>query len=149
MRLLVASIAMAGISVAAHRVAADAPTGRYDPVSMGPGTVFDTMTGLTWQQEVDGSNYTFAAATAFCTSPSLPGMGWRLPTMKELQTLVDERAPSPVIDPIFPTTPAQFFWTSSSDSTDATKVWIVDFMQGGTASQPVSTSKNTFVRCVR
>jgi hypothetical protein len=137
---------MAGVSVAAHHVAADAPPGRYDN-SMGPGTVYDNATGLTWQANAGVATYDWNGATAFCRAPSLPGMGWRLPSMKELQTIVDESRLSPTIDPVyFPNTPAAFFWTSSPDVTDATQAWVVDFKFGGTAGEKVATPY--YVRCV-
>ncbi len=63
---------------------AQTPAGRY---AIASGVVTDTQTGLEWQQTDDGNSYTFAAAPGRCTSL---GAGWRVPSMKELQTIVDE-----------------------------------------------------------
>src|SRR5437868_4121788 len=65
---------------------ADAPPGRY---VISNGTVYDTKTKLQWQQSAASSMYTFAAAKAFCSG------NWRLPTVKELLTIVDDSRVSP------------------------------------------------------
>ena len=67
---------------------ATAPSGRY---TITAGTVYDTKTKLTWQQPGPSATYTWAAAKTYCAGlgSSLGGTGWRLPTIKELQTIVD------------------------------------------------------------
>jgi hypothetical protein len=95
---------------------ADAPVGRY--VSQN-GTVFDTETGLTWQRTDTSNTYEWAAAQSYCSSLNLQGGGWRLPNMKEIQTLVDESqlsltGESPCIDPIFLSEPGPDLWTWTS-----------------------------------
>src|SRR5262245_59198244 len=83
-------VTFAGVSAAVHRVAADAPAARYN-ASMGKGTVYDTKTTLTWQQApTAAADWKSASSSCTMPAPTLPGTGWRLPTMKELQTLVDE-----------------------------------------------------------
>jgi hypothetical protein len=80
---------------------ADAPKGHYaNPVG---GTVLDNLTKLTWQQTApttggsDGNgNYTWANAKAYCAALPLNGLtGWRLPTAKELASILDLTTPSP------------------------------------------------------
>jgi hypothetical protein len=144
----VAVIALAGISVLAHRVAADAPAGRYDNRS-GPGTVYDKATKLAWEGSVVVTTYDWSGADAYCRGSSLPGTGWRLPSMKELQTILDESEMGPAVDQnYFPSTPSGLFWTSSMDATSAAKAWVVDFNVGGTASSDLTTTM-AYVRCVR
>ena len=63
---------------------ANAPAGRYTTSS---GTVYDTKTKLTWQQAVAPGTYAWAGAKAYCAGLNLGGTGWRLPTIKELQTI--------------------------------------------------------------
>jgi hypothetical protein len=54
----------------------------------GDGTVDDLVTGLTWQQE-PGEKMTYAQAVAGAASFSLAGHSdWRLPTIKELYSLI-------------------------------------------------------------
>ena len=55
------------------------------------GTVKDSDTGLTWKQSSEPDRYTFDAAQAQCEGLSFAGHDdWRVPSMTELQTLVDE-----------------------------------------------------------
>jgi hypothetical protein len=67
---------------------------------------------------------------------------WRIPTIAELQTIVDTSvagcsAPpfaTPCIDPIFgPTTPF-LYWSSSSIANDPADAWVVFFLDGNLAS---------------
>jgi hypothetical protein len=75
---------------------ASAPAGRYTATA---GQVTDARTGLTWQQTASSSNGGDAAA--YCAALDLNGTGWRLPTIKELLTIVDDTRAKPAIDPIF------------------------------------------------
>jgi formylglycine-generating enzyme required for sulfatase activity len=124
---------------------ATAPAGRYTTTG---GTVFDTKTKLTWQQTAPAATYTWAAATHYCQSLSLAGTGWRLPTSKELQTIVDYSQSIPSIDPTaFPATPAEYFWSSSPLADSPANAWYVNFSYGDTDHNPVAVAN--FVRCVR
>ena len=67
---------------------ADAPAGRF---AKSTGIVTDTKTGLTWQQPASSATYTSDAAYTYCAGL---GTGWRVPTAKELLTLVGLTPPS-------------------------------------------------------
>ena len=57
--------------------------------------------------------------------------GWRLPTVGELHTLVDETQSNPAIDPgAFPDTPPEWFWTASQANSRITHAWLVHFGEG-------------------
>src|SRR5258706_11285535 len=71
-----------------------APAVRY---RIANSTVYDTQTKLTWQQAIPKSLYAWADAKTYCSALSLDGSGWRLPSINELQTLVDEST-NPAID---------------------------------------------------
>jgi hypothetical protein len=124
---------------------ADAPPGRYTIQSA---TVYDTKTKLTWQQDVAPSTYTWSAAQSYCTGLNLNGTGWRLPSVKELLTVVDETRTSPAIDSAaFPNTPVAAFWTSSPLAGDPSSAWYVSFGYGNTGTAAVTSTNQ--VRCVR
>jgi len=111
------------------------------------GTVYDTQTNLTWQQAFPIQRYAWADATAYCADLALDGAGWRLPSINELQTLVDDSV-NPSIDGVaFPMTPSEYFWSSSAVVDDASRAWTTFFTNGSTYSFAVSAAKN--VRCVR
>jgi Protein of unknown function (DUF1566) len=121
-----------------------APAERYTIAS---GSVYDTQTKLTWQQPIPSSRYSWADAQSYCAALELDGGGWRLPSINELQTLVDE-ARNPSIDAAaFPMTPSEYFWASSAVIDDASRAWTAFFTNGSTYSFAVTAAKN--VRCVR
>ena len=74
--------------------AVDTSAGRYD-LSV-TGTARDVKTGLTWQRvaPTTGRRKLADAKTYCATGTGLSGTGWRLPTVKELLTLVDFTKPS-------------------------------------------------------
>ncbi len=126
---------------------ADTPPGRYTAQN---GTVLDTKTKLTWQQDVAPGLLDWVTAKSYCFSLSLSGGGWRLPSMKELLTLVDETRKNPALDPqFFPGTMwMHYFWSSSSYAfSPANSAWNVSFSDGITATN--SKSLQQYVRCVR
>jgi hypothetical protein len=124
---------------------AGAPAGRY---TVGADTVVDTVTTLTWQRNVQAATYyNWADAATYCGALSLSGTGWRLPTMKELQSLVDFDTYSPAIDGVaFPATPSSSFW--SSTMFNPTYAWAIDFNDGST-SHVTDVAYGCNVRCVR
>lgn len=139
-----AAVAMAvGLAASAR---ANAPVGRYQ---ISNGTVYDTRTKLTWQQAVQGispAKITWANAKTYCATLSLAGMvGWRLPTIKELLSIVDQSLRGPSIDPnAFPSTPSGYFMSSSVDSYGS--VLLLHFATGLLGS---GGEDNAVFRCVR
>ena len=101
------------------------------------GEISDAATGLTWEQATNALRWN--DATTPCPD------GWRLPSLTELQTIVDDRTKCPTIDPIFAGTPASFFWTASSSPEGH---WYVDFALGGIHG-PADSNQMYQVRCVR
>jgi hypothetical protein len=128
--------------------AAQILAGRY---TMTGGTVHDTKTKLTWQQPVPTTTYAWADAKTYCASTAvssaLGGAGWRLPTYKELLTIVDSSQSSgPMIDRnAFPGTPSSDFWSATPLAGLPSSAWRVDFDYGSTDTNDVPG----YVRCVR
>ncbi len=123
---------------------ADAPAGHF---SIDDEVVEDTATKLVWQRRAPDSTYTQSQATTYCRALSLDGGGWRVPTIKELHTLVDEGLANPAVDAeAFPDTPSASFWTSTALSGFAF-VWSVNFLDGTDTWAPGENMQR--VRCVR
>ena len=123
---------------------ANAPDGRYTTAN---GTVYDTRTKLTWQQAVP-TTAMWGNAKTYCSDLSLSGTGWRLPTVKELQTIVDQSRTNPSIDPnAFPSTGPEGFWSSSPCAGLPGSAWIVSFDLGKSACK--DGGYNFWLRCVR
>ena len=140
----VAAVAVIVVALTAS-ADANAPAGRYTTAN---GTVYDTKTKLTWQEAVPTGTYTWANAKAYCAGLSLNGTGWRLPTIKELQTIVDDSQANPSIDTTaFLSTPVDWFWSSSPLAGSSSFAWGVDFTYGVTSYNGVSDYHD--VRCVR
>ena len=107
------------------------------------GEIMDLATQLTWQQPPAPQPRAWADAKTYCAGL---GGSWRLPSMTELQTLVDDRQSPATIDPqAFPNTPAGVFWTSSPVAADI-YAWAVDFSSGNTTNPDLSAANQ--VRCV-
>src|SRR6185503_4602805 len=72
-----------------------APPNQYTATS---GEVTDNYTGLVWQQGYSAATMTFAEAGPYCSSLALNGHVWRLPSIRELATLVYEAQVAPAIN---------------------------------------------------
>jgi hypothetical protein len=119
---------------------------RYDLTLAG--TALDQSTRLTWQRAASVERVTWDVANAACAALDLQGKGWRLPNMKELQTLVDESRASPTIDAdAFPDTPAEGFWAATPLVGSSAAFWFVSFDEG-IAYNALRTHPYRY-RCVR
>ncbi len=100
-------------------------------VNNGDGTVTDTVRGLMWQQETPDNTMTWAQALSYCENLSLAGhTDWRLPTRKELRTLVDYSKYYSTINTTFFDTVPSFYWSSTTSAHSPRYVWGVCFNQG-------------------
>ncbi len=131
---------------------AGAPAGRYTAANE---TVYDNATHLTWQRATLGTYTWGSASTAgtaqnYCATLAVAGGGWRLPSRKELSTIVDFTAASgtATIDPTaFPNTPATFFWAASPVWDALGNARGVDFSNGSSYGNGENIAYS--VRCVR
>jgi uncharacterized protein DUF1566 len=119
--------------------------------------VLDLATGLRWQRTAAPKPLPFRAAATYCGQLKLGARQgekkankntWRVPTLVELLTLIDEGATAPMIDrAAFPDTPPEPFWTSSTFANGAELAWYVRFDQGaGLYGRLIEAFR---VRCVR
>ncbi|MCX5904108.1 MAG: DUF1566 domain-containing protein [Proteobacteria bacterium] len=118
---------------------------------IGNGVVRDNVTGLEWQQTTAPGTYTWQQALDYCNSLSLGGKDdWRLPTIKELSTLVDSSIPytGPTINTTyFPGTAASYYWSSTTYAANTTYAMTVYFNYGYVGNHVKSGS--SYVRAVR
>ncbi|MGD9974382.1 MAG: DUF1566 domain-containing protein [Desulfatirhabdiaceae bacterium] len=75
---------------------------------------------------------------------------WRLPTIKELGTIVNDGIPYPgptINTGYFPNTAASWYWSSTTDAYGTPSAWLVHFSYG--AGSSYYKSDNNYVRAVR
>ncbi len=126
-------------------------------VASGAGEVRDVETGLMWAQVSNNTLMTQTAATAYCVGLGLNGHTWRLPSVNELATLVDDNPNinkvSPAIDQcVFADTSPNTYYMSSSAS--GTMPWGLNYEDGfDFDTQPAlpgpTGTPEGFVKCVR
>lgn len=118
----------------------------------------DNITGLVWEVKTSdggirdvGKTYTWAnAATYPGTVNGLALCGytdWRLPTVRELVSLIDSATNNPAIDRVyFPNTASATYWSSVTYAADASFAWYVRFSDGFIGSNRGSTIAVRLVR---
>jgi hypothetical protein len=159
-RVFLASVVVGAIDLASP-ANANAPAGQYDFFNQYSVFIHDVRTDLVWQRGYAGM-LMFDEAGAYCQSLSLApyGSGWRVPSYKELLTLVDEhphievRGGVPeqkaIDENAFYGTPTDAsFWTSSryaGPSPQQTEAYAVLFSDG--IGGLVAVTNGFYVRCV-
>jgi formylglycine-generating enzyme required for sulfatase activity len=135
-----------------------APPNQYTTISTDE--VEDNYTGLIWQRAGDASGLiTWDAAVAYCDGLTIGGAKWRLPSVRELSTLVDEAQVGPAINrTAFPNTKFgarsnNWYWASHHQRGSTTVSWGLNFDDGFTGFNSASAAWNTFgpsyAKCVR
>ncbi len=137
------------------------------------GTISDTITGLIWQQVAstteqtackiyDTNSFTdtdcndwnvwddcnWCAAKSYCAGLNLWWYtDWRLPNLKELQSIVDLSKYNSSIDTTYFTAYNYgYYWSSTTGAMYTSYAWYVNFYFGTTNYYPKAT--NAYVRCV-
>ncbi len=72
---------------------------------------------------------------------------WRLPTFRELFSIVDYTRSNPAINPLFTHVDEGTYWTSTDFSPTTSRAWTIDFRTGKTYYNYKTT--NHAVRCVK
>ena len=114
-------------------------------------TIYDVARGLEWtRQTLSDKCVTHQRATQIAADCRIGGYtDWRLPTIKELLTLVDyERCKTAIDTTLFPDTKNDWYWSSSLYAGDSGLAWIVNFNHGY-AYYYFRDSNDGFVRAVR
>ena len=124
-------------------ITASTPDSRF---SINGQEVTDTVTGLIWQKCPLGKTGSDCSAgsiqsltwegalQAAVTEAQITGKGWRLPNIKELNSIVEEKCVDPAINVTnFPNTKSGF-WSASLYFDDFDTVWVVNFGGGGSGA---------------
>lgn len=158
---LVPGLVLAALLVALPTFGSGAPPGQYQPFDRDSTEIFDQQTQLHWQRQVQPKS-TYANAASFCDLTF--GVG-RIPTVKELLTLLDEaphqeydsnKSPPGLVAKMidgqaFPDTPVDAaYWTSTpSGGSGGTQVWTVNFGTGAMAPADPTGATQAYFRCVK
>jgi hypothetical protein len=112
-------------------------------------SVYDSRTGSRWQGTPSETTFTWMDALSYCNDLVLDGLSdWRLPSVKELQSLIDVGSGrNPVeIAPVFPGQDAVEMWTSSPYPSAPSQSYTVEMLTGAGSTKPTGTLLQT--RCV-
>ena len=167
-----AALAMAALPAAAAYAACTAPnplanvgesTPSVDFTDNGDGTVTHGKTGLMWKRCSEGQSWngttcagvastlTWSAALTVAVAASTGGKhDWRVPNIKELDSIVETCGYGPSINAsIFPQTPTTVdFWSRTTYAPIPSQAWDVKFYDG-TDYTDVKTTTGGYVRLVR
>lgn len=127
-------------------------TSRFTVLSdFGGAAVRDNETGLVWEQSPNTKTANWSRARFDCTSRKIGGrMGWRLPSVHELASLVDPSvSPGPTLPAGHPFTNVQaaHYWSATSFAGKSTHAWNVGFVMG--MVHDIKTTDSHNVWCVR
>jgi hypothetical protein len=144
--LLVLAIAvLPGLAVARAETCTDPSITPSNPDSIysvnSDGTATDTRSGLMWKRCSEGQTWIASLCNGSATGYSwklaltqAAGSGfaghsdWRLPSVKELSTLIEPCRENPAInDSVFPETPSSDFWSGSPYAYTSGYAWRVSF----------------------
>ena len=109
----------------------------------GDGTIKDHVTGLIWQQIPFSDTLTWEQALGYAENLVLAGQSdWRLPNIKELQSLNDENLFNPSVNPaFFSTIGVKKYWSSTTLPNQTGQAWYLDTRFGITTYR-LKTQKN-------
>ena len=110
-------------------------------------TWVDAKTGLAWQCQSPGM-MTWHEALEYAKALSLDGKNnWRLPSVRELETLLDRSKYRPVMRKEIPFRDNLSYWSSTTFGNHTNNAWIVMFDGGYVLSYYKSNAY--YVRCVK
>lgn len=115
------------------------------------GTITDLATNLEWQQTPDVQAKTWEDALVYAENLTFASKSdWRLPSIRELQSINDENYGSPSVNSAYfnlLNTQRKFWSSTTLIAKDATKAWFWD-TQFGITTYDLKTNAN-YVLCVR
>lgn len=110
-------------------------------------TVMDTATGLEWQKAGDSTTRNWENALAYCEGLTLGRHDdWRLPDLRELDSIVDLNRYTPAID-LFFSCQSSFYWSATTNANLTSNAWRLNFNNGNVSVY--NKSNSYYARCVR
>ena len=113
----------------------------------GNGTITDHLTNLVWQQIPFSDSLTWENALKLADTSSMAGITeWRLPNIKEIQSINNESIINPSVNPIyFPNIGIRRYWSSTTLPNQTTKAWYLDTHFGITSYQTKTSRLNVLL----
>jgi len=134
-----------------NRLDALAKRTRFQVVLNNGEAVLDNNTGLVWEGSTNPTTRNMTGAGTYCSNLILAGKDdWRLPSLDELNSLVDVTQTNPALPLGHPFTNVQYYnyWSSTPESAYSGLIANIDFSNGWLwFGDPSSTM--LYVRCVR
>ena len=112
--------------------------------------VTDLNSGLIWQQTIPNEKNTWEDANNYCNNLNYGSYsGWRLPTVQELLTIVDNNKNTPPLinSTYFPNTPKAAFWSLTAYTPNIESVWVVNF--NNYVTHTAYKVEKAYTRCVK
>ena len=135
-----------------------APDSRYQEVEGSDGAeILDLHTQLIWQRCSVGQQWNGVACTGTASrykwidalaQAKAIGDDYRLPNIKELQSLVEEACDIKINQSFFPQTPDRYFWSSSPVANTGNNAWVL-YGSISDSWQPWGKGEPYHVRAVR
>jgi hypothetical protein len=119
--------------------------------------VLDRETGIVWEQSPRTTLLDWRNAHLACNGSNVGGrVGWRVPTLQELASLVDRSVPTlhlPSGHPFSAIVQASYYWSATTAAVDTSAAWVVDFGDNtpccGPEILPKSFASSVRVWCAR
>jgi hypothetical protein len=117
---------------------------------LGGKAVLDKETGLVWEQAPEANQAVWVSACSNCQNKEVSNRkGWRLPTVEELASLVDNGNSNPSLPDGHPFSNVQYtsYWTSTTNAANPNVVRAVQFTDGFIGN--LDKTNTTYFWCVR
>jgi len=111
--------------------------------------VIDKKNNLMWQDNIEATyEEDITMGNVYCEELVLNGyIDWRLPTIKELQSLLDQEGKEHHLDKTFEFFKKGHYLSNTSNISDTHKYWYIDFKSGRISFK--DKKEYGFIRCVR
>jgi hypothetical protein len=107
-------------------------------INMNGEAVLDKETGLVWEKSPSTNGFNWVEAQAHCNQLATGGrLGWRLPTIQELASLINPSSlPGPTLPTGHPFSNVQpsFYWSATTLAVNNDGAWVVQFINGSVGS---------------